>query len=186
MFIQTQTQALQAAQQKINDLQSAEKKAEDDREKLLKELQAIKAQKDMEVASAIQRGKESFTHKTAGTSSSNSRHQPTRPNHSLAPLIQCSSPILPNHGAISTVSLDDDQRMQQDPLLDTPLPTPAPPDVPAAATSEFPSRQVSQTPDLQRWSWVNARDKKRRERSKKRMTLTKLCPVRLNLSIVQG
>ena len=42
MFIQSQSQALQAAQQKINDLQSAEKKAEDDREKLLKELQAIK------------------------------------------------------------------------------------------------------------------------------------------------
>ena len=164
----------------------------------------------MEVASAIQRGKESFTRKTPGTSSSNPRHQPTRPNHSLAPSFLCSSnatnghlgegssglelskphpvnyPILPNHGAISTVSLDNDQRMQQVPLVDTLLPTPAPPDVPAAITSEFPSRQVSQTPDLQRWSWVNARDKKRRERSKKRITLTKLCSVRLNLSIVQG
>jgi hypothetical protein len=42
MFIQSQSQALQAAQQKINDLQSAEKKAEDDRANLLKELQAIK------------------------------------------------------------------------------------------------------------------------------------------------
>ena len=38
MFIQTQSQALQAAQQKINDLQSAKKNAEDDREKLLKRL----------------------------------------------------------------------------------------------------------------------------------------------------
>jgi hypothetical protein len=42
MFIQSQSQALQAAQQKISDLQSAEKKAEDDRANLLKELQAIK------------------------------------------------------------------------------------------------------------------------------------------------
>jgi hypothetical protein len=128
----------------------------------------------MEVASAIQHGRESFTHKTTGTSSSNLCHQSTRPNHSLAPLLLCSSnatnghlgegssglelselhqeggptvdntqtnPILPNHSAISAVSLDDDQGMQQDPLLDTPLPTPAPPDVPAAATSEFPKEE---------------------------------------------
>jgi hypothetical protein len=166
----------------------------------------------MEVASAIQRGRESFIHKTAVTSSSNPRHQSTRPNHSLAPLFLCSSnatnghlgegssglegdptvdntqvnPNPPNHGAISAISLDDDQTMQQDPLLNTPLPTPAPPDVQAAATSEFPGHQVSQTPDLQRWSWVNTRDKQRRERGKKRITLTKLCSVRLNLSIVQG
>jgi hypothetical protein len=166
----------------------------------------------MEVATAIQRGRKTLVQKIAGTTSTNSHHQPTHPDHTLAPLLLCSSnptnghlgegssgpesselhqewgptvdntqanPILPNHGAISA----DDQGMQQDPLLDTPLPTPVPPDVPAAATSEFPSRQVSQTP---RWSWMNARDKQRRERSKKRITLTKLCSVRLNLSIVQG
>lgn len=191
----------------------------------------------MEVASAIQRGRETFAHKTAGTSSSNSRHQPTCPDHSLAPLLLCSSnatnghpgegmsgpelrqegsptvdntqgnPIRPHHDAISAASVDDNQGMQQDPLVDTPLPTPViknttnksttmqepqpqnsrvRPDVPAAGTSEFPSRQVSQTPDLQRWSWGNARDKQRRERGKKRITLTKLSSVRLNLSIVQG
>jgi hypothetical protein len=42
MFIQSQSQALQVTQQKISDLQLAEKKAEDDRANLLKELQAIK------------------------------------------------------------------------------------------------------------------------------------------------
>ena len=156
----------------------------------------------MEVASAIQRGRETFAHKTAGTSS-NSRHQSTRPNHSLAPMLLCSTnghlregssgpesselrqeggptvdnnqanPIQHHRDAISAVSVDDNQGMQQDP----------PPDIPA---SEFPSRQVSETPDLQRWSWANARDKQRRERGKRRMTLTKLCSVRLNLSIVQG
>jgi hypothetical protein len=42
VFIQFQNQALQEAQQKINDFQSAQKKAEDDRANLLKELQVIK------------------------------------------------------------------------------------------------------------------------------------------------
>jgi hypothetical protein len=42
MFIQAQSQALQEAQQKVYDLQSAQKKAEDDCANLLKELQAIK------------------------------------------------------------------------------------------------------------------------------------------------
>jgi len=42
MFIQFQNQALQEAQQKINDFQSVQKKAEDDRANLLKELQVIK------------------------------------------------------------------------------------------------------------------------------------------------
>lgn len=42
MFIQSQSQALQVTQQKISDLQLAEKKAKDDRANLLKELQAIK------------------------------------------------------------------------------------------------------------------------------------------------
>jgi len=162
----------------------------------------------MEVASAIQHGRDTFAHKAAVTSRSNSRHQPTCPNHSLTPLLLCSSnatnghlgegssgpesselrqeggptvdntqanSILPNHGAISAVSVDIDQGMQQDPLFDTPLPTPViknttnkdttmqepqdsrvPPDVPAVATSEVPSRQVSQTPGPQRWSWANA------------------------------
>lgn len=41
-FIQAQSQILQVVQQKINDLELAQKKAEDDRAILLKELQAIK------------------------------------------------------------------------------------------------------------------------------------------------
>jgi len=41
-FIQFQNQALQEAQQKINDLQLAQKKDKDDHANLLKELQATK------------------------------------------------------------------------------------------------------------------------------------------------
>jgi hypothetical protein len=42
VVIQSQNQALEMAQQKINDLQTAQKKVEDDRILLLKELEAIK------------------------------------------------------------------------------------------------------------------------------------------------
>ena len=42
VFIQSQSQTLLEAQQKIDELQSAQKKAENEREILLRELQAIK------------------------------------------------------------------------------------------------------------------------------------------------
>jgi len=178
----------------------------------------------MEVASAIQHGRRASENKAAG-SNSNARHQqPTRPKHSLAPTLLCSSndtnaddlgegtsmevqkapessqlrqeggvpvvPTVPDHGAISAVPVDD-QTMQQDPLLDTPLTTPAVdstrnsasqahPHVPSgttAATSKFQSREVSQTPGPQRWSWANARDKRKRERARNRIQLTRLCSV---------
>ena len=42
VFIQSQSQTLLEAQQKIDELQSTQKKAENEREILLRELQAIK------------------------------------------------------------------------------------------------------------------------------------------------
>jgi hypothetical protein len=181
----------------------------------------------MEVASAIQRGRTS-ANQAAGTSNSNARHQPTRPKHSLAPTLfndanadhgegsmegqtgpesseLCQEGRLPvtNRVAIPAVPVDNDQRMQQDPLLDMPLPTQAihskrkrtnevttmrepepqaswaPPDVPSA----IPSREASQTPEPQRWSWANTRDKQKKERAKTRIQLTKLCSVCSKLKI---
>ena len=174
----------------------------------------------MEVASAIQHGRRTSENKAAG-SNSNARHQqPTRPKHSLAPMLLCLSndinadlgegtsmevqtapessqlhqeeevpvvPTVPDNGAISTVPVDD-QITQQDPLLDTPLTTPATDSTgnstaqahshvlssTTGATFMFQSHEVSQTPRPQRWSWADARDKRKRERARNRIQLTQL------------
>lgn len=168
----------------------------------------------MEVASAIQHGRRTLTHKTARAllCSSNdtnshlgegsSKEVQIRPE--LSELHQergvpdiptvdnmQANLILPNRGTTSAISVDDDQGMQQDPLLETPLSTPLSTPVIESTTNEGstmqePQPQVppdvseftsTQTPGPQRWSWVNIRDKQRRERGKNRMKLTKLCSV---------
>jgi hypothetical protein len=74
--------------------------------------------------------------------------------------------------------------INKDTMMGEPQPkaSPARPDVPAA----IPRPEVSQTPGPQRWSWVNARDKQKRERAKKRIQLTKLCSVCSNYNTRPG